>query len=62
MSRKLPLVVRMGATLTEDKLHAVRPLGRAKVDGLCARIAPLPVVDARTPDEILAYGQLGIPR
>ena len=61
---------RMGVTLTdavisalEDKLRKTEgPLNRAKVDALCARIDALPVLDARTPDEILGYDSFGIPR
>jgi hypothetical protein len=47
----------------EDKLQQTeRPLNRAKVDALCARIGALPVVDARTVEEILSYTISGIPR
>ena len=61
---------RMGVTLTdavisalEDKLQrTARPLDRAKIDEICARIQALPVIDARTPDEILGYDEFGIPR
>jgi antitoxin VapB len=60
---------RMGVTLSdaviaalEDSLQKTRrPLNRAKVDDLCARIGALPVVDARTPEEILGYDAFGIP-
>ena len=61
---------RIGVTLSdavvsalEDKLRNTgRPLNRAKVDALCARIGALPVVDSRTAEEILGYDDLGIPR
>ena len=61
---------RIGVTLSdavisalEDKLRNTgRPLNRAKVDALCARIGALPVVDGRTAEEILGYDDLGIPR
>jgi antitoxin VapB len=60
---------RMGVTLSdaviaalEDSLRKTsRPLNRTKVDDLCARIGALPVVDARTPEEILGYDAFGIP-
>lgn len=60
----------LGVTLTEavisaleDKLQkAGRPFNRVEVDALCARLAALPVIDARTPDEILGYDAIGIPR
>jgi antitoxin VapB len=59
---------RMGVSLSdaviaalEEKLRkTARPIDRTKVDALCARIA-LPVVDARTPEEILGYDAFGIP-
>ena len=61
---------RMGVTLTdavisalEDKLQrTARPLDRAKIDALCARMDALPDIDTRTPDEILGYDEFGIPR
>ena len=61
---------RIGVTLSdavisalEDKLRNTgRPLNRAKVDALCARIGALPVVDGRTAEEILGYDAFGIPR
>jgi len=60
---------RMGVTLSdavisalEDKLRgAGRPFDRAKIDALSAKIDRLPVLDARTPDEILGYDAFGIP-
>jgi hypothetical protein len=46
-----------------DKLRQTgRPLDRAKVEALSAKISALPVVDARTPEEILGYDAFGIPR
>lgn len=61
---------RMGTTLSdaviralEDKIQKTgRPLNRAKVDALCVKIGALPVLDTRTPEEILGYDDLGIPR
>jgi antitoxin VapB len=60
----------MGVTLTdavisalEDKLQRTpRPLDRAAIDEICARMDALPVIDDRTPDEILGYDEFGIPR
>ncbi len=60
----------LGVTLTEavisaleDKLQqARRPFNRAEVDALSAKLAALPVIDARTPDEILGHDAIGIPR
>jgi antitoxin VapB len=46
----------------EEKLRKTgRPIDRKKVDALCARIGTLPVVDGRTPEEILGYDAFGIP-
>ena len=61
--------IRMGASLSDAVIAALeewlrkadRPLNRAKVDALCARIGALPVLDGRTADEILGYGAFGIP-
>jgi antitoxin VapB len=61
---------RMGVTLTEAVIHALedkiragkKPLDREKIDALCAKIAALPVLDSRTPDEILGYDEFGVPR
>jgi antitoxin VapB len=60
---------RMGVTLSDAVIAALEdslrktspPLNRTKVDDLCARIGALPVVDARTPEEILGYDAFGIP-
>jgi antitoxin VapB len=60
---------RMGVTLSDAVIAALqeslrktsRPFNRTKVDDLCARIGALPVVDARTPEEILGYDAFGIP-
>ncbi len=47
----------------EDKIQKTgRPINRARVDALCARIGRLPVLDPRTPEEILDYDDFGIPR
>jgi len=61
---------RLGVTLSDAEIAALeerlqktgRPLNRTKVDALCARIGALPVVDARTAEEILGYDAFGIPR
>jgi antitoxin VapB len=42
--------------------RAKRSLDRKKIDAICAKISALPVLDARTPDEILGYDEYGIPR
>ena len=60
----------MGLTLTDTVIQALedqvrktgRPLDRKKIDAICAKIAALPVLDSRTPDEILGYDEYGVPR
>lgn len=60
---------RMGVTLSDAVIAALeerlrktdRRLDRTKVDALCARIAALPVIDPRSPDEILGYDAFGVP-
>ena len=59
-----------GLTLTDAVIQALedqvmkteRPLNRKKIDAICAKIAALPVLDSRTPGEILGYDQYGVPR
>ena len=47
----------------EDKIQKTgRPLNRARLDALFVNIDSLPVLDARTPDEILGYDEFGIPQ
>jgi antitoxin VapB len=61
---------RLGVTLSdavitalEEKLQQTsRSLDRAKVNAICDKVAALPVLDSRTPDEILGYDAFGIPR
>ncbi|MBI4905037.1 MAG: type II toxin-antitoxin system VapB family antitoxin [Acidobacteria bacterium] len=57
-------------SLTEVVLQAMKeyaerrpkPIDRAKIDEICARIKALPVLDTRTDDEILGYDEFGLPR
>ncbi len=61
---------RMGVTLTEAVIRALedqmksqkKPLDQKKIDAICAKLAALPVLDSRTPDEILGYDSFGVPR
>jgi len=47
----------------EDKVRKTgRPLDRVKLDALTARLAALPVLDARSAEEILDYDEFGLPR
>jgi antitoxin VapB len=60
----------MGVTLTDAVIHALqdrvrnarRPVDRKKVDAVCAKIGALPVLDSRSPEEILGYDDRGVPR
>ncbi len=60
---------RMGVTLSDAVIASLqerlektdRPLDRTKVDAVCARIGALPVIDTRTPEEILGYDAFGVP-
>jgi antitoxin VapB len=61
---------RMGVTLSDAVVSALeekiqktgRPVNRVGVDAIIAKLASLPVLDARKPDEILGYDDFGIPR
>jgi antitoxin VapB len=61
---------RMGVTLSDAVIAALeeslqkrdRPMNRTRVDAISAAIGALPVIDARTPDEILGFDAFGIPR
>ena len=61
---------RMGVTLSDAVIAALQEslqkrsgtLDRKKIDAVCAGIAALPVLDRRSPDEILGYDAFGIPR
>lgn len=60
----------MGLTLSdavisalEDKLKGTRRSpNRVRVDAITAALDALPVVDSRSPEEILGYDEIGIPR
>jgi hypothetical protein len=38
-----------------------KPLDREKINTICSKIASLPVLDPRSPDEILGYDAFGVP-
>jgi antitoxin VapB len=48
--------------LEREERRRGRRIDRAKVDRIVARIAALPVVDDRSPDELLGYDEFGLPR
>lgn len=60
----------MGVTLTEAVIHALeaqiekpeRSVDRKAVSAILASLDAMPVLDSRTPDEILGYDEFGIPR
>ena len=59
----------MGVTLTEAVIRALeekarqvpKPIDWKKIDAICAEVAALPVLDPRSPDEIIGYDEFGIP-
>ena len=59
----------MGVTLTEAVIRALenqarqapKPIDRKKLDAICAEIAALTVLDARSADEIIGYDEFGLP-
>ena len=61
---------RMGVNLNDAVIAALQeslqkrdwPINRTRVDAISAAIGNLPVVDARSPDEILGFDSFGIPR
>lgn len=56
----------MGVTITQAVIHALenqvqpKPIDWKKIDAICAEIAALPVLDPRSPDEILGYDEFGL--
>lgn len=67
------LAVLTGESLTDAVKTALRDrvereqrrrgkhIDRAKIDAIVAGIAALPVVDARSPDELIGYDDVGLP-
>ena len=61
---------RRGVTLTDAVIQALedqirktsRPLDRKRIGQVCAEIRALPVLDSRSPEEILGYDDSGVPR
>jgi antitoxin VapB len=59
----------MGVSLTEAVIRALedqvrqapKPIDRKKLDAILAEFDALPVLDTRTPDEIIGYDEFGIP-
>ena len=63
------LARQMGVTLTEAVIRALedkarqtpKPIDRKKLDEILARFDALPVLDPRSPDEIIGYDEFGLP-
>jgi antitoxin VapB len=63
------LAKQMGVTITQAVIHALenqvrqlpKPIDRKKLDEILARFDALPVLDPRSPDEILGYDEFGLP-
>jgi antitoxin VapB len=59
----------MGVTLTEAVIRALenqvhpspKPWNQEKIDAILAEFDALPVLDSRSPDEILGYDEFGLP-
>jgi antitoxin VapB len=47
--------------LEREKQRRGRQIDRARIDEIVAGIAILPVVDARSPDELIGYDDVGLP-
>jgi len=56
---KNPAVIR---SLEAQLRGPARPIDWKKVEAIQKKIAALPILDARSDDEILGYGEFGIPR
>lgn len=48
--------------LEREEQHRGRRIDRSRIDAITARLAALPVVDDRSPDELLDYDEAGLPR
>ena len=48
--------------LEREERRRGKRIDRAEVDRIVARIAALPVVDDRSPDELIGYDESGLPR
>jgi antitoxin VapB len=59
----------MGVTITQAVIQALenqvrqvpKPIDRKKLAAILARFDALPVLDPRSPDEILGYDEFGLP-
>jgi len=47
--------------LEREQRRRGKHIDRAKIDAIIAAIAALPVVDARSPDELIGYDEVGLP-
>jgi antitoxin VapB len=48
--------------LEHEQRRRGRQIDRARIDRIVSGIAALPVVDARSPDELIGYDEAGLPR
>jgi antitoxin VapB len=63
------LAKQMGVTITQAVIHALenqvrqakKPWNQEKIDAILAEFDALPVLDPRSPDEIIGYDEFGIP-
>jgi antitoxin VapB len=48
--------------LEREQRRRGKTIDRARVDEIVAQLAALPVVDDRSPDELIGYDERGLPR
>jgi antitoxin VapB len=48
--------------LEREQRRRGKTIDRARIDEIVARLAALPVVDDRSPDELIGYDEHGLPR
>ena len=47
--------------LERERRRQREQIDRARMDAIVAAIAALPVVDRRSPEELIGYGEIGLP-
>jgi antitoxin VapB len=48
--------------LEREQRRRGKTIDRARIDAIVERLAALPVVDDRSPDELIGYDERGLPR
>ena len=47
--------------LDRERRRQGEQIARARIDAIVTAIAALPVVDRRSPEELIGYGEIGLP-